>query len=143
LRVVCVYITIYHILKGQQGTYTTISGLRIVYVNVSPDIEADSDTWITEFPTLDADPSFNGVDLLLTCQWPKFVVPSDDPISTKVDDKASVCVAHIAKSVKPRYHFAATNGIFYERKPYSNWCLYRLRAVVTCSIGHSSAILLN
>lgn len=81
-------------------------------------MNTDSDTWVTEFPVLEADPSFNGVDLLLTCQWPKHVVPSEDPISSKVDESSSLCVAHIAKSVKPRYHFAANNGIFYERKPY-------------------------
>ncbi|EUB59021.1 CWF19-like protein [Echinococcus granulosus] len=105
---------------GQQGTYTTISGLRIVYVSVSPNVEADSDTWVTEFPSLEADPSFSGVDLLLTCQWPAYIVPSNDPLSSKVADQTSLCVAHIAKSVKPRYHFVATNGVFYERKPYRN-----------------------
>ena len=108
------------ILIGQQGTYSTLSGLRIVYVSVSPDVEADSDNWVTEFPKLEADPSFNGVDLLLTCQWPRFIVPSYDPLSEKVADQTSLCVAHIANSVKPRYHFAASNGIFYERKPYRN-----------------------
>ncbi|KAL5112138.1 CWF19-like protein 1 [Taenia crassiceps] len=105
---------------GQQGTYTTISGLRIVYVSVSPRVEADSDTWVTEFPSLEADPSFSGVDLLLTCQWPTCIVPSNDTLSSKVADQASLCVAHIARSVTPRYHFVATNGVFYERKPYRN-----------------------
>ncbi|KAM7533223.1 hypothetical protein Aperf_G00000126220 [Anoplocephala perfoliata] len=105
---------------GQQGTFTTMSGLRIVYVNVSPDVEADSDTWVTEFPALESDPSFNGVDLLLTCQWPKFIVPTNDPLSKKISEQTSLCVSHIANSVKPRYHFAALNGIFYERKPYRN-----------------------
>eukprot|EP00108_Taenia_solium_P012041 TsM_000997800 transcript=TsM_000997800 gene=TsM_000997800 len=105
---------------SQQGTYTTISGLRIVYVSVSPSVEADSDTWVTEFPSLEADPSFSGVDLLLTCQWPTYIVPPNDPLSSKVADQTSLCVAHIAKSVTPRYHFVATNGVFYERKPYRN-----------------------
>ncbi|KAM3176868.1 hypothetical protein ACTXT7_005637 [Hymenolepis weldensis] len=105
---------------GQQGTFTTITGLRVVYVSVSPIVEADSDTWMTEFPVLESDPSFNGVDLLLTCQWPKFIVPSNDPLAEKVKDQTSLCVSHIANSVKPRYHFAATSSVFYERKPYRN-----------------------
>lgn len=105
---------------GQQGTFTTITGLRVVYVSVSPIVEADSDTWVTEFPVLESDPSFNGVDLLLTCQWPKFIVPSNDPLAEKVKDQTSLCVSHIANSVKPRYHFAATSSVFYERKPYRN-----------------------
>nr|CDS26941.1 CWF19 protein 1 [Hymenolepis microstoma] len=105
---------------GQQGTFTTITGLRIVYVSVSPDVEADSDTWVTEFPVLESDPTFNGVDLLLTCQWPKFILSSNDPLEEVTKDQASLCVSHIANSVKPRYHFAATSGVFYERKPYRN-----------------------
>lgn len=121
---------------GRQGIFTTLSGLRIVYVSVSPDVEADSDTWRTEFPLLESDPTFNGVDLLLTCQWPKFIVPESDPLSERVKDQSSLCVSHIANSVKPRYHFAATCELFYERKPYRNHrVLQEKEKLVTRFIG--------
>ncbi|KAL7061834.1 hypothetical protein AAHC03_0833 [Spirometra sp. Aus1] len=105
---------------GQHGTYSTLSGLRIVYVSLNFDPDAGSASWSSELPSLDSDPSFSGVDLLLTCQWPKYVVPPNDKIFDSVDALSSLAMSHIAQAVKPRYHFAASTGLFYERKPYRN-----------------------
>ncbi len=103
---------------GQQGTYTTLSGLRVVYVSSNSDTGSRNGPWLSEFPALESDPTFTGVDLLLTCQWPKFIVNSKESLGVDVDELSSVAISHIALAVKPRYHFSATAGVFYERNPY-------------------------
>ena len=69
------------------------------------------------------------LDILLTNQWPKYV---EKLCNQKLDDAAAVdsntnsdrfgseLCAHLAMRLKPRYHFAATQNIFFERVPYRN-----------------------
>ncbi|XP_014665248.1 PREDICTED: CWF19-like protein 1 [Priapulus caudatus] len=64
----------------------------------------------------------NGVDILLTSQWPSGVSNyTKSPVgleeSNKLDSRA---IAQLALALKPRYHFAGSKGIYFERHPYRN-----------------------
>ncbi|CAL1548757.1 unnamed protein product [Lymnaea stagnalis] len=67
------------------------------------------------------DTGFKGIDILITLQWPKDVekygssAPGHEP-----KFPGSGCIAEVARVLRPRYHFAALEGIFYERQPYRN-----------------------
>ncbi len=67
------------------------------------------------------------VDLLLTPDWPlgvskhsdRMLLP--DPVRSKEDTPNPVGCSHVAKAAKelrPRYHFASTQGVFYQRVPF-------------------------
>jgi len=59
------------------------------------------------------------VDILLTHEWPKDIQHlSSNKISSNV--VGSKFVADLAMYVRPRYHFAASEGIFLQREPYKN-----------------------
>ncbi|KAI7907479.1 CwfJ C-terminus 1-domain-containing protein-like protein [Cokeromyces recurvatus] len=62
-----------------------------------------------------------GVDFLLTYEWPKSIseLSSLSPIQIN-EDKSSIYISELAAALKPRYHFAASQSIFYEREPYKN-----------------------
>eukprot|EP00667_Euglena_gracilis_P008726 EG_transcript_8852 len=58
------------------------------------------------------------VDVLLTAEWPRHV------LSTLPQDVefggGSKEIAHLAKFLQPRYHFAGSEGLFFARAPYRN-----------------------
>lgn len=70
------------------------------------------------------------VDLLLTTQWPAGVERWTRPIlvAEKEEEQkkknslrfGSALISRLAKNLEPRYHVAATHGIYYERAPYRN-----------------------
>lgn len=73
---------------------------------------------VTESSSL-IDENNEGVDILLTCVWPKnfnrFVGPDDDSIH------GNELIEHLAYNSKPRYHFCANLDRYYERVPYINY----------------------
>jgi len=85
--------------------------------------EADSRRLKTiEVSTKCEEMNFKGVDILLTTDWPKGVlnkVPCPSEIS-EVREQGSRMAAYLANKLRPRYHFAGSKGIFYERLPYRN-----------------------
>ncbi|PKY49479.1 hypothetical protein RhiirA4_405497 [Rhizophagus irregularis] len=90
---------------GQKGSINTIHGVKIAFVS------GILDSPITDLP--------NTVDILLTHEWPESVTNlSTQNLPTNV--KGSEHVANIALAVKPRYHFATSEKIFYQREPYQN-----------------------
>ncbi|KAK4470886.1 hypothetical protein MN116_006398 [Schistosoma mekongi] len=111
---------------GSRGTYTTVSGLRIVYM---AELEVDSDNSNLPSSLLNdalaaEDYGFIGVDLLLTCQWPKHVnklSAHEFPVSCQhCIDSSSILISRLAYLTRPRYHFSCGNGVYYERSPYRN-----------------------
>ena len=91
--------------KGQKGSINTIHGVKIAFVSgilSSP---------VTDLP--------NTVDILLTHEWPESVTRlATQNVPTNVG--GSAYVANIALAVKPRYHFATSEKVFYRREPYQN-----------------------
>ncbi|CAO3694451.1 unnamed protein product [Rhizopus microsporus] len=116
---------------GNRGILTTSQGIKIAFLSgVQPKEEQeenkDNDTHYTKdmvdklcqtkLPaTLPP-----GVDILMTCEWPKNIKELS-AVSVDMDDsKASLYVSQVAAALKPRYHFAASQNVFYEREPYKN-----------------------
>ena len=137
---------------GQKGLFTTKEGLKIVYLGgLDKSTIANAVEYITfddkDIDTLEVNcqnNDFEGVDLLLTNQWPKYIEKNAKElvkISSKnylhlfnlknfkengesSDKFGSELIARLAKNIKPRYHFCGTHNVFYERQPYHNSKIY-------------------
>lgn len=63
------------------------------------------------------------IDILLTNQWPMHVESlSNQTLENKQDSEkfGSELISHLALKLKPRYHFSASQNLFFERIPYRN-----------------------
>lgn len=112
---------------GKQGVLTTSEGLKIAFVSGSqPNTQQDSVTYskadiqklcLTKLPvTLPP-----GVDFLLSYEWPKDITELSNLTATDLNpEKCSTYISELAAALKPRYHFAASQNMFYEREPYKN-----------------------
>ncbi|KAL0096918.1 hypothetical protein J3Q64DRAFT_1039756 [Phycomyces blakesleeanus] len=119
---------------GKQGILTTAQGLKIAFMSGSfnKDIYngTESSTGMhnnylssdikrlqsTRMPI--TTPS--GVDILLTYEWPSFITNGSNCSLETPLTNSSTPIAELAAALKPRYHFAASENVFYEREPYSN-----------------------
>jgi len=110
---------------GKRGLYTASSGLKIAYLS---GIEKESigneaicfnelDIIAIKNNCLKGQPSFRGVDILMTSPWPDGITNLDE---NKPDYKyrGSKLIAWLATHIKPRYHVSALEGTYYERPPY-------------------------
>lgn len=114
---------------GKRGTLKTSEGVRISALGgrfesgetTKPATNADGRFQPT-YNEADARALFgtHSADILITNQWPKGIrtgsrvkVPEDkDLLQTEIQGIADVCA-----TLKPRYHFAASDHFFYEREP--------------------------
>ncbi|KAM8883142.1 CWF19-like protein 1 [Synchiropus picturatus] len=112
---------------GRRGVFTGASGLQIAYVSGQEAQQEPAPAHcftpkdLSELVApLTSSSKFRGVDILLTSQWPKGVwnYGNTPEVNTKACGSSSV--AHLAEKLKPRYHFAALEGVHYERMPYRN-----------------------
>ncbi|KAJ7987915.1 hypothetical protein DPEC_G00318190 [Dallia pectoralis] len=112
---------------GRRGVFTGASGLQIAYVSGCQGLQdpAPAHCFSPKDLTQLVEPllsnnKFRGVDILLTSQWPRGVwqFANSPEVNTKVCGTTSI--AHLSDKLKPRYHFAALEGVFYERLPYRN-----------------------
>ncbi|KAM6987046.1 CWF19-like protein 1 [Aplochiton taeniatus] len=112
---------------GRRGVFTGASGLQIAYVSgrealqePAPSHCYTSKDLVALVAPLINNSKFKGVDILLTSQWPRGVwkFGNNPEINTKFCGTTSV--ANLAQNLKPRYHFAAVEGVHYERLPYRN-----------------------
>lgn len=107
---------------------TTSEGLKIAFISGAQETENTSlvsysksdiqKLCLTKLPvTLPP-----GVDFLLSYEWPKDITElSSLPVITTLNpDKSSISISEVAAALKPRYHFAASQSVFYEREPYKN-----------------------
>lgn len=112
---------------GKRGLYSAGSGLKIAYVS---GVEKGQDSSLNEAihltendvvsvrnSCMKGQPSFRGIDILLTSQWPQDVTKFD-PNEPKCSYKGSKLIAWLAAQVKPRYHVCGLEGVHYERPPY-------------------------
>ncbi|XP_076645503.1 CWF19-like protein 1 isoform X2 [Halictus rubicundus] len=112
---------------GKRGVYTATSGLKIAYVSgtesdsseLKPICFNESDVVSIKNSCLRGQPSFRGIDILLTSPWPAGVT-NLDPNKPNFTYQGSKLIAWLAAQVKPRYHVSALEGIHYERPPYRN-----------------------
>ncbi|CAG8446700.1 12725_t:CDS:10 [Cetraspora pellucida] len=89
---------------GNQGSITTTHGVKVAFAS------GVLDSSIKNHPT--------NVDLLLTYEWPKDITRLSS--QEVADVSGSIYVAQLVERVKPRYHFAASENVFFKREPYQN-----------------------
>uniref|UniRef100_U5EW12 CWF19-like protein 1 n=1 Tax=Corethrella appendiculata TaxID=1370023 RepID=U5EW12_9DIPT len=111
---------------GKRGIFTTSNGLKIAYLSgLESNSDDDSKLESHEFNTNDCVNvrnscfvcksnmgDYRGVDILLTSQWPFGIQESTE------EKQSSKLISWLANEIKPRYHFCALNGIYYEPPPY-------------------------
>ncbi|KAG0171603.1 hypothetical protein DFQ29_008756 [Apophysomyces sp. BC1021] len=111
---------------GKQGVLTTAQGLKIAFISgvydqatSTPNTYQDTDITklkSTRFP-ITAPP---GVDILLSHEWPQAIHEGSALTPTGSLSTLSKPVAELSTALKPRYHFASSESVFYEREPYTN-----------------------
>jgi len=115
---------------GQNGVYVTREGLRLAYFSgVAEDKEGQAPFRFSyaQFKEMQVrlrwdEVDYQGVDLLLTSQWPQGVSAktSSKPDGVDARDIGSTLISKLALLSQPRYHFAGLHDCHYERQPYRN-----------------------
>ncbi|XP_053234340.1 CWF19-like protein 1 isoform X3 [Podarcis raffonei] len=114
---------------GRKGVFSGASGLQIAYLSGTESTGGEptpahcfSTKDVTDLKTsLLSASKFKGVDILLTSSWPKGVeIFGNSPGDIDTKKCGSGLVSLLAASLKPRYHFAALQKVYYERLPYRN-----------------------
>ncbi|ORX55121.1 hypothetical protein DM01DRAFT_1286543 [Hesseltinella vesiculosa] len=105
----------------------TVHGLKIAYLSGIFNQGNDDDS-ILAYDQADVDKlrSANfqqnvpyGVDLLLTTEWPEGIQQGSANTPSSSLQTVSRPIAQLALGLKPRYHFADSEHVFYEREPYT------------------------
>ncbi|KAK2724390.1 hypothetical protein QYM36_001043 [Artemia franciscana] len=111
---------------GDSGVFTGASGEKIAYMsglenNHYGGLSLAYDSIKAIEVLLGGDAGFRGVDILFTSQWPKSITNfASVPPGFEPEASGSPLVSRLALKVKPRYHFAGVEDIFYQRLPYRN-----------------------
>ncbi|XP_001513071.2 CWF19-like protein 1 [Ornithorhynchus anatinus] len=113
---------------GRKGVFTGASGLQVAYLSGTessaepgPSYSFSAKDVTALKASLLSTSQFKGVDILLTSPWPKDVGNyGNSPGEVDTKKCGSALVSSLATSLKPRYHFAALEKIYYERLPYRN-----------------------
>ena len=104
---------------GRRGIYTTTGGLNIAYLSGLWGEGRDAHCYTeSDLAIMHAQAGItNGIDILLTSEWPadvmRYVAKPDFQVPGGIRH-----LSHLLNAVKPRYHFCS--GPFYERLPYRN-----------------------
>ncbi|XP_014219436.1 CWF19-like protein 1 [Copidosoma floridanum] len=112
---------------GKHGLYTASSGLKIAYLSgvekgkdVAKECSFDhKDVTALRNSCLKGCPSFRGVDVLLTSQWPEGISNLDEQ-KPDFEYQGSRLISWLATHIKPRYHVSGLENVHYERSPYRN-----------------------
>lgn len=106
---------------GKRGLYTSSGGLKIAYIS---GVASETDEPSHGYTAKDAsalydvcvrgNPSFRGVDILLSSQWPAGIAkPSEHQ-----PNSCSEMISWLIMKLKPRYHLSGLEGIYYESSPF-------------------------
>nr|XP_054752247.1 CWF19-like protein 1 [Lytechinus pictus] len=112
---------------GKRGIYSTASGLQIAYLSGLESAGRPDDGCHFSRGDIDAlglplisNSKFKGVDVLLTSQWPANVTQYTRDAESVKPAQTSQLLGDLVLALRPRYHFAGMQGVFYERTPYRN-----------------------
>uniref|UniRef100_H2Y9K1 CWF19-like protein 1 n=1 Tax=Ciona savignyi TaxID=51511 RepID=H2Y9K1_CIOSA len=112
---------------GKKGIFTGTSGLKIAYLSgVESNDPTNTSFNVDDIKVLSSqlgsdNADYKGIDILMTSSWPKGIhTYGNSPSNEKCKSCGSELLAQLAKTCKPRYHFAGMEGINYERLPYRN-----------------------
>nr|CAH7744738.1 unnamed protein product [Callosobruchus chinensis] len=109
---------------GKRGLYTDSKGVKIAYIS-GLGSEKESKPWtytekdVSELcdACVKGNPSFRGVDILLTSQWPSNIVAEGSQVSLSTN-RTSDMASYLCMKLKPRYILSGLEGIYYERPPF-------------------------
>jgi len=81
----------------------------------------------------------NLVDMLLTYEWPSNITNnSQQAITLNINNtRGQNEIATLNMELSPRYHFAASENIFFEREPFKNQAEHHTRFIGLGSFGNS------
>lgn len=114
---------------GKQGSFTTKEGLKIGYmsgVQSNDPLKAkDYNYCVTNLQQLEQnlkwdDSKYQGLDILLTSDWPKGISTQAPKPETDDLSVGKSLISRLALLSRPRYHFSGLHGEHYERPPYRN-----------------------
>jgi hypothetical protein len=102
------------IFLGSHGVLQTATGTTIAYMGGTEG--AYKDLSMTPFDR------FSKVDILLTYDWPLGIDAGSDLYQQKFKEASTgnSQISELSSRIQPRYHFACSNGSFFEREPYRN-----------------------
>ncbi|KAJ3151650.1 hypothetical protein HDU86_006069 [Geranomyces michiganensis] len=110
---------------GESGTMSTIEGLKIAYLGGTHEGPAPfTDASVQSL--CEAATSYpHGVDILMTAEWPAHITEGSTAANAKLGEQVRLAqgvdgVAAVASRLQPRYHFASSPALFFEREPYRN-----------------------
>ncbi|KAH8407462.1 hypothetical protein KR222_001468, partial [Zaprionus bogoriensis] len=107
---------------GKRGVYTLSSGVKIAYLSGveatgsiagehefnKSDIQAVRNSCLV---SKNCASDYRGVDVLLTSQWPYGLQEEHNATASKL-------ISFLCREIKPRYHFCAINGSYFECPPF-------------------------
>ncbi|KAF7271867.1 hypothetical protein GWI33_015343 [Rhynchophorus ferrugineus] len=107
---------------GKRGIFTDSKGLKIAYIS-GVTCETQDQLWTynqTDISTLcdivlKGNPSFKGVDILLTSQWPLGIIEKKANITVTQQNEM---ISLLCVKLKPRYIISGLEGMHYERAPF-------------------------
>ena len=110
---------------GEAGT-TELAGLRVAFMSGGADGEELPADRLAALRACAEEEGFEGVDLLLSCAWPRGFYRNIDEASLPADllpdkdlrDVGLDSLAELAVALRPRYHFCGGEGQFWQRPPY-------------------------
>ncbi|XP_033638777.1 CWF19-like protein 1 [Asterias rubens] len=114
---------------GKKGIFSGASGLQIAYLSGTEQkdqtIQEPSDFNKADIDALAvpliSDSKFKGVDVLMTSPWPRGVFKyASTAEGLDAETTGSSLIADLVLALRPRYHFSALEGAYYERLPYRN-----------------------
>lgn len=116
---------------GKRGTLKTAEGVRISalggrFESAQPQAKPETNAsgrFQSTYSEADARALFgtHSADILITNQWPKGIRTGSDvnvPEDKSLLPSEVQCVADVCATLKPRYHFSASDHFFYEREPF-------------------------
>uniref|UniRef100_A0A1B6E6F5 Cwf19-like C-terminal domain-containing protein n=2 Tax=Clastoptera arizonana TaxID=38151 RepID=A0A1B6E6F5_9HEMI len=111
---------------GKRGVFSSSTGLKIAYLSGVEGKESTDFSFTAKDVTKVRDlctkgqPSYLGIDFLLTSAWPKEICRLDSKSQVEPVSSSSALLSWLAVQIKPRYYFCALESIYYERSPYKN-----------------------
>lgn len=110
---------------GKRFTGKTSEGIRIVALGGTLDpniiVGASKDKYPPYYGESDAKMLLAGktADILITNEWPKGITKrSKVELNTETPPTEQECIAELAATLKPRYHFSTSGSAFFEREPF-------------------------
>ncbi|KAI9136169.1 CwfJ C-terminus 1-domain-containing protein-like protein [Paraphysoderma sedebokerense] len=121
---------------GNSGILSTSEGLKIGYLSGTSSLETDNKQNTDELENEESNHHYSttsassllhhvysegneGLDILLTYDWPQSVAQGSDGPGKNIGVGSEI-VRDVAYKLKPRYHFAGSEGVWFERAPYKN-----------------------